>query len=197
MLERYEKTRKERPREEELEPPPTHSLRGLLRAQALAEKKDVAALVALCQKALPYGGVPTPEAGLRDLTQSAAAEALAGLGAAAVDPVKAALAKRPEVTGWLIYALGRSSAPSALEVLKQVAERGRGDDHERAGNIAYALALKGETGKKVLKRLAKRESAMGEAAREWLGRKAEPAWPAPTWPRPKAGSLPKTLPAVR
>jgi hypothetical protein len=32
-------------------------------------------------------------------------------------------------------------------VLKQVAERERGDDHERAGNIAYALALKGPAGK--------------------------------------------------
>jgi hypothetical protein len=38
---------------------------------------------------------------------------------------------------------------------------------------------------------------MGEAAREWLGRKAERAWPAATWPRPKAGSLPKTFSDAR
>jgi hypothetical protein len=44
----------------------------------------------------------------------AAAEALAGVGGAAVGPIKAALGKKPQVTGWLIYALGRSRAPAAL-----------------------------------------------------------------------------------
>jgi hypothetical protein len=57
--------------------------------------------------------------------------------------------------------------------------------------------LKGEAGKKVLERLAGQESKMGKAARVWLQCKAEPAWPAATWPRPTASSLPKTLPDSR
>jgi hypothetical protein len=85
----------------------------------------------------------------------------------------------------------------ALEVLTNAAEREPGDRYEFADNIAYALALKGEPGKKVLKRLANQKSALGEVASDWLERNAEPAWPAATWPRPKAGSLPRSLPDSR
>jgi hypothetical protein len=122
---------------------------------------------------------------------------LAGIGGSEVDAIKSALGKRPKVTGWLIYALGRSSAPSALEVLTEAAERERDGDYEFKDNIAHALALKGEPGKNVLKRLAEQKSMMGYMAQVWLKHKAEPAWPEPTWPRPKAGSLPKALPDTR
>ncbi len=82
-------------------------------------------------------------------------------------------------------------------MLTEFAERTRGDDAILAENIAYALALHGEPGKKVLKRLAGGSSALAREAGEWSDRKVEPAWPAPTWPRPRAGSLPKTLTEVR
>jgi len=196
MLDHYEKTRKKRPPEEEPIRPPTHDLRGLLRAQALAEKKDVAALVALCQEGQD-DSIEASRDGMRDLTRSSAAEALAGLGGAEVEAIKSALDKRPKATGWLIYALGRSGTPSALDVLQKLAEQEGGDEEYRTQNIAHALALNGEAGKKVLKRLAEQESEMGETAREWLQRKAKPTWPAPTWSRPKAGSLPKTVPDAR
>jgi hypothetical protein len=194
MMDKYEKDRKARPQEARRDLPPLPGLRELLRARALDEKKDVAALVALCQRESPVDQFQASDGGAGDLLRSVAAETLAETGAAGVEAIKAALGKRPKVTGWLIYALGRSSAPSALEVLKQMAEREREGDRALTGNIAYALALKGEPGKKVLKGLAVRRSAMGESAEGWLQWKAEPAWPAPTWPRPKAGSLPKTLP---
>lgn len=197
MLDRYEKGRNERPREEKGDPSPTHGLRGLLRVQALAEKKDVAALVALCHEEIGYGSLETSRDGRRDLIHSAAAEALAGIGGAEVEAIYSALDKTPQVTGWLIYALGRSLAPSALDVLRKAAAHEGHDEDYRAQNIAYALALKGEAGKQVLKRLAEQKSEIGEAAKQWLERKAEPAWPAPTWPRPKAGSLPKSVPDSR
>ncbi|HEY7422773.1 MAG TPA: hypothetical protein VH682_00800, partial [Gemmataceae bacterium] len=195
MLNHYEKNRKKRPPEEGPNLPPTHQLRELLRTQALAEKKDVAALVTLCREEDDeYSGLEVSRAGMKDLTHSAAAEALAGIGGVEVEAIKSALDKRPKVTSWLIYALGRSTAPSALDVLKKAAEQEGSDEQYRTQNVAYALALKGEPGKKVLKRLAEKKSEMSGAAREWLQRKAEPVWPMPTWPRPKAGSLPKTLP---
>jgi tetratricopeptide (TPR) repeat protein len=197
MLDDYDNGRKGRPRGEQGDPLPTRGLRDLLRVQALAEMKDVAALVTLCQEEIRFGSLQACRDGRRDLVHSAAAEALAGVGGVEVEAIKSALGKRPQVTGWLIYSLGRSSAPSALEVLKEAAERTGDRDYDSAENIAYALALKGEPGREVLKRLAEKKSATGEAAREWLKRKAEPAWPAPTWPRPKAGSLPKTLPDPR
>jgi hypothetical protein len=102
MLDNYEKGRKERNPKEERDLPPTYALRNLLRVQAPAEKKDVAALVALCQEEIRYGSLQASRDGMRDLLQSAAAEALAGLGNGAVEPIKAALDKRPKVTGWLI-----------------------------------------------------------------------------------------------
>src|SRR5262249_27617341 len=151
-------------------------------AQALAEKKDAAALVALCQQETGRQRIEVSSDGMRDLVPCAAAEALSELGGTEVDAIKTALSKNPGETGWLIYALGRSSAPSALEVLKELAERERGEWSFRKANIAYALALKGEPGKKALQRLAKQMSGMGSAAAWWLERKAEPAWPAPTWP---------------
>lgn len=197
MLDDYERVRKEHPREDRRALPPTHGLRELLRVQDLAEKRDVAALVLLCQEEGRRENVELSQGGEGDLLRSTAAEALAGLGGVEVEAIQSALGKRPRVTGWLIYALGRSSAPSALEVLKGAAERERDRDDSPAQNIAYALALKGEPGQKVLKRLAEQKSEMGEAARQWLERKAEPAWPALLWPRPKAGSLPKTLPDPR
>ncbi len=118
------------------DPPPTHGLRQLLRAQALAEKKDVAALVLLCQEEGRRGNVEAARGGEGDLLHSAAAEALAGAGGAEVAAIRSALGKRPQVTGWLIYALGRSSEPSALEVLKAAAERDRGGDYYLTQNVA-------------------------------------------------------------
>ncbi len=93
MLDHYEKGRNERPREEKRDPSPTHGLRGLLRVQALAEKKDVAALVAVCQEATGYGSLETSRDGRRDLIHSAAAEALAGIGGAEVEAINSALDK--------------------------------------------------------------------------------------------------------
>jgi hypothetical protein len=195
MLDDYEKHKKERPREEEHYPSPTHGLRGLLQVQALAEKKDVAALVNLCREKIPYESLDVSRGGRGDLIRSAAAEALAKVGGAEVESTDRALAERPKVTGWLIYALGRSSAPSALDVLRKAAEQEVGDEESftHSQNVAYALALKGEPGNQILKRLALQKSEIGDAARVWLRRKAEPIWPAPTWPAPRAGSLPKTM----
>jgi hypothetical protein len=197
MLDNYEKGRKERPRDEELPRSPTHVLRGLLRVQSLAEKKDVQALVRLCHEEIWFDGMRASDHAETLPIHSMAAEALATLGGVAAEAIKSALGKKPKVSGWLIYALGRSSAPSSLEVLQRAAEDTERGDGCRAQNIAYALALKGRRGKEILKRLAGQESAMGAGAKEWLERTAQPAWPAPTWPRAKAGSLPKALPGPR
>jgi len=195
MVDTYEKARKPLPADEEQPRSPTQDLRDLLRVQALADNKDVAALVDICQKEEERRAEAFKD-GERDLLRCAAAEALAGLGGTAVESLKSALGQNPAEKAWLIYALGRSTAPAALMVLKEAAEKYRGDDSTVAQNLAYALALQGEPGKKILKQLSKGESEMGKAAQEWLDWNAQPALPT-TWPRPKAGSLPKQLPEVR
>jgi hypothetical protein len=193
ILDDCEKGRPKPPREEKHDSP-TCAVRALLRVQALADKKDVAALVALCQGKDPEGnGGPSGER-MGYFFRRATAEALAGLGGSAVQAIKAALANRSEGTGWLIYALGQSSAPAALDVLTGLAERDSDGDSTYTENIVYALALKGEPGKKILKRLAAQNSILGKRARQALESKPEPDLTAPTWPRPKAGSLPKVLP---
>jgi hypothetical protein len=111
MLDAYEKVMKDRPSEEQSDRRPTYLLRELLQVQALSEKREMAGLVALCQEEIPYGSLDASSDGMRDLVHSAAAEALAGLGGAAVEPIKSALGKKPKVTGWLIYALGRRRRP--------------------------------------------------------------------------------------
>jgi hypothetical protein len=80
MLNAYEKTWAERPRSDVEARMPTQSLRDLLRAQDLAEKKDAAALIALCQERGPRSYVTAWGGGEQDFLRSIAAEALAGLG---------------------------------------------------------------------------------------------------------------------
>jgi hypothetical protein len=169
-------------------------LRGLLRVEELAQKKDVAALVALCQDRSKGRGYRPSQDALSDPVHSAAADALGALNG--VEAVQAALAKKPNLTVWLVYALGRNDSPAALETLTKLADKPGWDwDYCQMDAVAYALALHGEPGKKVLRRLAEQPRRdMAVAADAWLNREALPAWPKPSWPRPKAGSLPKELP---
>jgi hypothetical protein len=196
LLDEYDRTRKRDPGRDR---DPTRTLRDLLRIEALTQKKDVAALVALCQDTSKGGGRSASEDAKIDPVNSAAAEALATLDG--VEAVKAALAKERVLTVWLIYALGRSNAPAALEELTRLAEelRGNAEGFFREDNIAYALAMKGEAGKKILKSLAQQpKSAIGQRAKDWLEvEKVKAAWPEATWPRPKQGSLPRTWAEVR
>jgi hypothetical protein len=190
----YDKARKRNPGDNR---EPTRDLRELLRVEVLVQEKDVAAaLVSLCQDESKGRGTSASEHALEDPVHSAAAEALGALNA--VEAVRSALAKKPKLTTWLVYALGRNNSPAALEALAELAEQPVEDSHSLlTRDIAYALALKGEPGRKVLKRLARKESEMGSFAQEWLEKEAKPAWPEATWPHPKAGSLPTTLPDPR
>jgi hypothetical protein len=174
-------------------PPPTQDLQDILRVQDLLEKKDVAALIALCQKYSPPGA-KVLEDGIRCLNGSVGAEALARMGGAEVEAIKSALARNPEAAAWLIYALGRSGDSKATDVLKKLAKEEGDNNYSTAQNIAYALALRDPY---ELRQFAEGKELMAKAAREWIGRRAEPICPKPNWPAPKAGSLPKTLAEVR
>ncbi len=196
ILDEFDRTRKRDP-QHDLKP--TAYIRELIRIESLAQHKDVAALVAICQDHSKGQGRWAEKDAVSDPVRSTAAEALAALDG--IEAVKAALAEKPYASTWLIYSLGRSSSPAALEVLTTLAEqqadvRKCQDGH----NIAYALALRGEPGKRALKRLAERDNtefSMAYYAKDWVNRVAKPAWPQTTGPRPKAGSLPKTLPGSR
>jgi hypothetical protein len=194
LLDDYDAKRKRDPLDDR---EPTRELRELLRIEALARNKDVAALVDLCLDDSKGRGTSACDHALRDPVHSAGAEALGALDA--VEAMRSALAEKPILTAFLTYALARSKSPAALEALAELAEQQRGDSRSHlTEDIAYALALKGEAGRKVLKRLAEqKQSTMGSDARVWLEKKAKPAWPEATWPHPKAGSLPKTLPEPR
>jgi hypothetical protein len=174
-------------------PPPTQDLQDILRVQDLLEKRDVAALIALCQE---HSNAQTQASrdGVRCLTASMAAEALARIGGAEVEAIKSALAKKPAATAWPIYALGRSRDWKAAAVLKKLAEEEGDSNYAIAANLAYAMALQKPYD---LHQFAEAKSKIGECAREWIGRRAEPIWPEPNWPAPKAGSLPKTLADAR
>jgi hypothetical protein len=197
LVDDHDKTRKPHP-DDDLRNP-NRQLRELLHVETLAQEKNVAALVELCQdeSKTPGQGFAASSHCPREAVHSAAAEALGSLDA--VDAVRSALAEKPYLTTWLVYALGRSNSPAALRALAELAEQQRGKSGRyMTDDIAYALALKGEPGRKVLKRLAERkQSEMGQSAREWLEMEANPDWPEATWPHPKAGSLPKTLPDPR
>jgi hypothetical protein len=169
--------------------PPTQDLQDIFRVHDMLEKRDVAALIDLCQE-YSYSNTRVSRDGVFCVTGSMAAEALARIGGAEVEAIKSALAKKPYASAWLIYALGRSGDSKAAVVLKKLAEEERDGNHTTAENIAYAMALKQPYD---LRQLAEGKSKMGAAAREWIGRQAEPIWPKPNWPAPKAGSLPKTL----
>jgi len=195
LLDRYDKVREAYPLYNPCWPSPTLYTRELLRIQDLAAKKDVPALVALCQKRRPTDRGSELEYE-DELFCSAAAEALAGLGGPEVEAIKSALNNKPKVTSWLLYALGRSRAAGALEALKDLAGRDPGDDRDFSDCLAYALALQGEPGKQILKRLAEQDPEKNRAARRWLEEKAQPVWLEVPGPRVKAGSLPKSLPEV-
>jgi tetratricopeptide (TPR) repeat protein len=198
MVDDYDKTRKPNP--DDLRNP-NRQLRELLHVEALAREKNVAALVDLCQDESKTPQVPGFAASVHspfEAIHSAAAEALGSLDA--VDAVRSALAEKPYLTTWLVYALWRSNSPAALQALAELAEQQPGKSDRfmhMTDDIAYSLALKGEPGRKVLKRFAEKQTAMGESAREWIEKEAKPDWPEATWPHPKAGSLPKTLPDPR
>jgi hypothetical protein len=189
LLDAYDTTRKRGPDENG---EPGRVLRELVSIESLAQKKDAAALVALCLDVRE--GRQSSSQYQTDPVHSAAAEALAALDG--VEAVRSALAENL-LTTWLVYALARSNSPAALRALAELAEQQRKHlDKSMADDIAYALALKGEPGKKVLKQLAGEgeNSELGRSAQFWLERQAKPTWPEATWPRPKVGSLPKTLP---
>jgi hypothetical protein len=184
-------------------------VRDILHIEALQEKKDVAALVTICQEEGAPDGV--------EVRRRAAAEALGKLDCVAA--IQSALDKKPKEASALIDALGLSSDPAALEVLKGVARREREGDENRVRSIVHALARKGKAGREILQELAENErSVLAKAADRQLGlvpadeaeernelldrrdrleRDADEVRNEVTRASPKAGSLPKTLGDLR
>jgi hypothetical protein len=180
-------------------------MRDILHVETLEEKKDVAALVAICQEEGDSYRLRT--------RRQAAAEALAGLDAVAA--VKSALDKRPKEVSALMDALGLSNDPAALEALKAVAkqERDRPENEKRIESLVNALAKKGKAGRAILRELAEGgPSLLATTVRdqlEWIeGRESLTFYDRiekemgairaeVTRARPKAGSLPRILDDLR
>jgi hypothetical protein len=176
-----------RRRRDLLEYAPTWEVREMMRIADLGAKKDVAALVALCQDSRS-AQADTFDAKPYELRGRVAADALAACGDGAVGPVRDAIRARRGSVSWLIYALGRSPTPAALDVLRDLA---REEKSWNCGNVAYALALKGEPGRKLLLEIASTDTnGMRAAAVRRLEQPAPRSGP----PKPKPGSLPKALP---
>ena len=159
---------------------PTWPIRESLRITKLAEQKDVAALIAITQQAGSVNG-PTFEDGGRDWRCKLAAEALATCGGKEVPALREAIGNGPTNQSWLIYALGKSPAPAALAVLDDLSKKEKGGDCD---NVAYAIFLKGEAGKKLLSQIVERDdNGMRAAAKRWLEKPPSDAF---SWPRPDA-----------
>jgi hypothetical protein len=119
------------------------AVKELTRIQELAAKKDVKALVALCQDS---GWVSTNVVtqAVSDWRCQAAAEALASCIGNDLAPVKKAIEEHQKNTSWLIYALGWMPSPAARELLEEL---NRKDRNQESGNVEYALALQKGQGK--------------------------------------------------
>ena len=168
------------------------NVRDMLRVRRLAEAGDTATLIKLCQDA----GHEPIECGRRFHSKGfLAADALAGMPGRDVKPVLAALG--PPHSGaspWLLYVLGKRATPAGLKWLTASAML---DDHQGDfWTIAYAIALQGTPGSRVLSELAGRADLhdVSRRAAEWFRCARHPApleWP---WPRPAPGSLPTLQP---
>jgi hypothetical protein len=181
-------------------------VRDILHIETLGEKKDVAALLAICQE---EGDSNRVEARRR-----AAAEALSKLDS--IGAIQAALDKKPKEAGALIEALGLSNAPESLEALKRVVRQESGSDRNRIQSIINALECKGKAGREILRELAdNKKSVLSEAADRRLaliaadeskeGRETSDSFAKKSatlrsevsQAKPKAGSLPKSLEELR
>lgn len=172
-------------REEAMRSLPTLPLQQLFRIRELGEKKDVAALIGFTQDANAVRCATFADD--RDWRARAAAEALGECGDVAVAPIRERLAQGATNQSWLIYALGKNPTAAAQEVLLEFARREKGSDCD---NVAYALTLHGDAGKKLLETIRDGDnSTMAATAKKWLEQPMIPAEP----PRPRAGSLPKSL----
>lgn len=158
----------------------------LRKIDELAEDQDIAGLIANCQDA---GYAHSDTTGPERSSLRFAAEALAGCGKAATGSIGEAIFARQKNVSWLIYALGKSTDPDALVLLKAVAKV---ETSWNGDNVAYALALRGEAGRTALREVADRDTnGMQVSALKWL--KTPPAEPVRP-PQPKPGTLPTSLP---
>ncbi len=171
---------KDATREQKLRFLATRTIRELESDHGLSAAKNVAQLVAICQQSNSTH-VDTFKELSQDHRCRAAAEALAALGDTAVKPVREAIENRAGSISWLIYSLGRNASPAALDALKELQKTERSWNMD---NVAYALYLKGDEGRKLL-------------AAATLERIRKEARNVPAWPALKPGSLPKTLAELR
>jgi tetratricopeptide (TPR) repeat protein len=162
--------------------PPVVPLRKLQRIQELRDAKAVHDLVAICRESNSTHRNTFAEPETRvDWESRAAAEALAGCGAEAVDAIEAALInRRGSSISWLIFALGKNQSPKALLVLQGLLQSEK--SYERS-NVIFAVAMHGKQGEELLAQIGGEN--LVKSAREFP--------PLRAWPRPKASSLPKSL----
>lgn len=169
--------------------PITETLRELFRVRALGEKKDVTELIKACQE---FGSTHTftyenPLVGWR---ARAASEELARCGEDAVKPIAEAIDARQKCVSWLIYALGRHPSGKALDALEALVAK---ESSWNSGNVAYAISLHGEAGKKLLGVIAKQENRGVQAKADDILNGRFKVESSPVYPKPKAGSLPNKL----
>ncbi len=180
--------------------------RDILHIETLGQKKDVAALVVICQE---EGNSDRVEARRR-----AAAKVLSNLDC--IRAIQAALDKRPKEASALIDALGLSNAPESLEALKGVVRGERGGDENRIQSIVKALARKGKVGREMLRELADKKTSVLSKAADWqldliaadeskepretsesFEKKAAALRSEVSQANPKVGSLPKSVDELR
>lgn len=178
-------------REEVVKMLPTWPIQESLRISKLAEQQDVAALIAITQQAGSVNARSFEDEG-RDWRCKLAAEALAACGGKEVPALREAIVNGQTIHSWLTYALGKSPAPAALDVLDDLSRKEKGWNCD---NVAFAINLKGEAGKKLLLRIIERDdNGMRATAKLWLEK--PPTDSSFSWPKPERGSLPKILPKV-
>jgi tetratricopeptide (TPR) repeat protein len=173
---------------------PTRPLREMLRLNQLVMDGDLGALMQAAQKC-NWGRTRVFEdhAHGGDWRCKAAAELLVTLGKPAIDQIRQALARRHGNVSWLIYALGRSPEPEALEILVELRKRPPAHDIE---NVYFALIMKGAEGLAVLQQVM---DTATDRQIEFIQQRIDRARRGDIWPPATAplvvrkGSLPRSL----
>jgi hypothetical protein len=180
-------------------------LRRLVAIQTDGELPPISQVVSLCAEGKQPDGGPGPEHWEPKGVREVAAEALACHGDDAVPAILEAIQEMPVTRNWatrrlpirpagrnrLIYALGRSRSPHALDVLEELARTAKPADHAA---LAHALAMKGQDGADVLQALASdAESPLAGLASEWCQAIREGEWVETPAREVRADSLPQKV----
>jgi hypothetical protein len=182
---------------------PTRPIREAFQIESLKVQTNVTELIAIAQdSSWVHTDTTKPTFTAPDWRCQLAANALANLGDPAIEPMGLkAMNPQSGNISWLLYALGRSHATNAINVLSMVAKHGTISSYEDI-NLIMAVSMHEEKGRELMIEISQlteyMKSGLREAARRFI---AQPkVYPVSfidfDVPKIKPGELPKIYPGL-